>query len=108
MSKNSVKGTTPDRESGQVEPIVSPRKLKQEFYDDRSQIIYVELFNEFTGRWISRFELYKYPYGLDGHDVINILMENGVDAHIVYKIMGILAVRVAVSNNFRELRRIAG
>lgn len=97
-----------DGVSRQVERIVSPRKVRQEFYDDRSQIIYVELFNEFAGKWITRFELYKYPLNSNGHDIVSILLFNGIESHIIYKIINMLAVRIDVSSNFRELRRKAG
>jgi len=95
-------------ESNQLEQIVSPRKLKQEYYDSGSQIIYVELFDKLSGKWFSRFELHKYPYDTNNFAIIDLLIDNKVSPNIIYKAIKLLGKQIAVSLNHMELLRKAG
>lgn len=88
--------------------IVSPQTLKQEWADNNEQIIWVEVWNEFSGEWLPRFELYKYPHDTGNFEAVSILIDNKISSEIIYKIINKLAVQRGVANNFRELRRQAG
>jgi len=112
MSENR-NGVVPKNQEGYTvlsagETVVSPLKLKQEWYDNGWQIIWVEVWNEFTGQYFPRFELYEYPLNTGNYEAIDILMSHTFRPHVLYRVINKLAKQMGVANNFRELRQKAG